>query len=149
MCRKSAFSYGFSSFVSSTLKADGTLAQLLWVEIAPENLSLGVTVSLNIRFLHIQALPRCEPNDSPTLLKIPIVTQQGQCVVSMRQNRHGCYMEKIKILCQGESLTLLYATAREIILSHQQLGKDHFKNGKLFNTNEHLTFMEKIHVIYH
>lgn len=53
-------------------KADGTFAQLLWVEITPENLNLGVTTSSNVHFLH--TLPQCQPNDSPTLLKIPIVT---------------------------------------------------------------------------
>lgn len=53
----------------------------------------------------ISSVLRCQPSDSPSLLKIPTVTQQGQCVVSICQNRHGIHMGKIKVLCQSESLT--------------------------------------------
>lgn len=52
--QKQHLRYGYSSFVSSAWKADGTLAQLSWVEMTPENLTLGVTMSSKMHFLHTE-----------------------------------------------------------------------------------------------
>jgi len=75
-------------FVSSTSKADGTLAQLLWVETNPENHKLGVMMSLNIHFL--QGFPQCEPNYLLTqcLLKIPA---RAMCCLHLAEGTRMLY----------------------------------------------------------